>query len=312
MIGSRPRYAPRRPSRTIRLPVRGLDYCIRCWGPASAPPLVMVHGARDNAATFQFLVDAFAGEYRIIAPDWRGHGATSWTPGSYWLADFVCDLDTILEALLPGGALPIVGHSMGANVASLFAAVRPERMTRLVMLDALGSPLSRTPLAVVDALSGLLAELREVRSPRAYESVDAMAARLMRANRRLGAAQAQFLAQEAARATPDGFVWPHDPTFQRSLPTPHTLEEWGAFWRRIAAPVLSLLSSDPRPDAATDDAEHVRQRTAYFADLAIRRVPETGHNLHQDEPEIVAAVIEAFLAGDPGLPGLLGKLPPAI
>src|ERR1700732_4646075 len=86
-------YVPRRASHSRFMSIRGLPYHIREWGSAQAQPLLLLHGARDASTSFQFVVDALDDDWRIIAPDWRGHGQTGWTPGNYWLSDFLVDLD---------------------------------------------------------------------------------------------------------------------------------------------------------------------------------------------------------------------------
>src|ERR1700743_1926912 len=93
-------YKPLKASRTQRVQVRGADYLVRLWGPGSAPPLVLLHGARSTSATFQFLVDAFKMDWRVIAPDWRGHGHThSLSSNGAWFHEYLADLDALLRAL---------------------------------------------------------------------------------------------------------------------------------------------------------------------------------------------------------------------
>ncbi len=293
-------YRPHRLARSCRLDIRGVSYHVREWGHPNARPLVLLHGARDTSASFQFVVDALHGDWYVVAPDWRGHGRTSWTAASYWQAEFVADLDALLDELLPGPAVPLVGHSMGGNIASLYAGARPARVERLIMLDALGDLLHRTPVRVDEILQLVLASRHAGASERSYASPSHLAHRLMRANRRLDPAKAAFLAAAHARLTGDGRIgWPYDPSFKRSQPTMHCVEDWGAVWRGIAAPVLQVMSSDMRPNApATDPAETARRRS-FFRDLTCVTVPATGHNLHHDAPEAVADAIEAFLAAQP-------------
>ena len=291
-------YTPRRLSRSRFLSIRGLQYHVREWGPAEAPPLLLLHGARDASASFQFVVDALDDDWRIVAPDWRGHGQTDWTPGNYWLTDFLCDLDPLVDEFFTSGPAPVIGHSMGANIASLYAGIRPHRVSRLMMLDSLGNPLNRSPVRIAETLSELLDGRTAPKRPRAYVSPAAMAAQLMSKNRRLDTARAGFLAGAFARSLPDGqFSWPHDPAFRGSFPSLHSAEEWGECWRRIQASVLCLISSDPRLHAATSNPEVVRERAGYFRDITVRSIPETGHNLHHDAPAIVAQAIQGFLRG---------------
>lgn len=290
-------YVPRRVSHTGRVPVRSVDYRIRTWGSSDDPPIVLLHGARDQAVTFQFLVDAFERDRFVVAPDWRGHGGSGWTPGGYWLAEFVRDLDALLDVLLPGAAVPIVGHSMGGNVASLFAAVRPTRVTRLVSLDALGPPPSRSPVDLPAEMIRLLDAERRPAKHRVHPDLGSLASRLRRADPRLDAAHASFLAVATSHQVDGGFVRDGDPGFRSSLPTINDVAGWAGFWTRIVAPALILLAGDDRADSATRNDEEVARRVSHFPDARVRRIPATGHNLHHDAVEAVASVIEAFLDG---------------
>jgi pimeloyl-ACP methyl ester carboxylesterase len=143
-------YPIKRASRSEFIPVRHLTYHVRIWGDArpGVPPLVMVHGWMDVAASYQFVVDAlsdaFAQGRQIIAPDWRGYGQTA-LPGTdnYWFPDYLADLDTLLDHYAPEQPVDLVGHSMGGNVAMLYAGVRPQRIRRLVNLEGFGMPATR-------------------------------------------------------------------------------------------------------------------------------------------------------------------------
>src|ERR1700722_8110303 len=133
-----PVYTPRKPSRTRRLAVRDADYLIRTWGSPQHTPLVLLHGTQDTSITFQFLIDALKNDWHVVAPDWRGHGGTAGGNGADWFHDYLADLDALLEALFADRAVNIVGHSLGGNLASVFAALRPGRVRRVISLDAFG------------------------------------------------------------------------------------------------------------------------------------------------------------------------------
>src|SRR6266702_3528352 len=108
--------ASMKPSESVYVPVRGLRYHCRCWGDARAPKLFMLHGWMDVSASFQFVVDALRGEWRVIAPDWRGFGLSEWAKGDgYWFPDYFADLDRLLGHFQPAAPAVLVGHSMAAT-----------------------------------------------------------------------------------------------------------------------------------------------------------------------------------------------------
>src|SRR5262245_49556059 len=98
-------------SESLFLDIRGLRYHCRCWGDPTAPKLVLLHGWMDVSASFQFLVDALRGEWRAIAPDWRGYGLSDWSGAdSYWFPDYLADLDVLLRELAPSEPVVLIGH----------------------------------------------------------------------------------------------------------------------------------------------------------------------------------------------------------
>jgi pimeloyl-ACP methyl ester carboxylesterase len=291
-----PAYSLVRPSRSRFTTAAGVRYHLREWGPAEAPPLLLLHGARDTSASFQFIVDALVGEWHVVAPDWRGHGQSDWGLGSYWFSDFLSDLDVFVTNVFPDRPVPLIGHSMGGNIAGVYAGLRSSRVAQLVILDALGNPLDRSPVPMDETLIELLDSKVRHSKVRSYKNLAEMTEKLLRANHRLDPARAAFLAASNAQQLPDGgFRWAWDPAFRKSWPTLHSTSEWGECWRRIEAPVLCLLSSDTRPNAATSDSGAVSERASYFRNLTLRTVPDTGHNLHHDAPQFVAHAIEAFI-----------------
>jgi alpha-beta hydrolase superfamily lysophospholipase len=96
------------PSTSQFLAVRGLSYHVRSWGDAAAPKLFMLHGWMDVGASFQFLVDALARDWCVLAPDWRGFGQSAWCEDGYWFADYLADLDALLEHFTPDAPARVV------------------------------------------------------------------------------------------------------------------------------------------------------------------------------------------------------------
>jgi pimeloyl-ACP methyl ester carboxylesterase len=139
-------YQPKRTPASQFVPIRNLKYHVLVWGePAPGKiPMVMVHGWMDVAASYQFVVDAFAHDHYVIAPDWRGYGLTEGPDAdNYWFPDYLADLDFLIDHYSPGAPVHLVGHSMGGNVAMLYAGCRPERVRRLVNLEGFGMAATR-------------------------------------------------------------------------------------------------------------------------------------------------------------------------
>ena len=209
--------------------------------------------------------------------------------------DYVADLDALMVALFPETAINLVGHSMGGHAGSLYAGLRPQRVRNFVSLDAFGPPATRFPIDMYATLTDML-KPKAVRPSRSYASLEDVAARLMKANVRLTADKAAFLADASTARGPDGrWRWLFDPMIGKSLPTLHAIAEWGSIWAHIEARVLWIASGDIRYDSPSFSDEVVAERHRLLPRAEFHRLADTGHNLHHDRPRDVAAMIEGFL-----------------
>ncbi len=288
-------YKALKPSQTARYEIRDASYLVRTWGPDSARPIVLLHGMRDTSTTFQFLVDALNGTWRIIAPDWRGHGQSQAIAHGYWFHDYLADLDALLEILVPDQAVDLIGHSLGGNVASVYAGLRPDRVRHVISLDAFGT-LDQSDSNFPDLLANWLQSGRSKAVYPRYHSVEQMADKLCASNRRLGWDKALYLALNSSRPVLDnGFTWQNDIVTRRSMPTFHTLNEWMACWRRITAPKLWIAAADPLPRTVAANPESFALVRAQIDAKSFIHLPDTGHNIHHDAPLKLAEIIEEFL-----------------
>jgi len=185
---------------------------------------------------------------------------------------------------------------MGANIVATYAALRPQRVARLAMLDFLG--LKPTPeIDAPQQLGKWLDEISDTPRLRSYRDHDQLARRLLAVNSRLTPERAAFLARFVGRQLPDGRVeMACDPWHKVASPTVYHADDAMATWRRVTAPVLMLHAEQgyvqqrfPR------GGEEYQRRTGCFADLRIEWVADAGHNLQHDQPEAVAALLESFL-----------------
>jgi pimeloyl-ACP methyl ester carboxylesterase len=264
------------------------------------------------AASYQFMVDAFTDAFAagrtIIAPDWRGFGQTGlspsgWQADSYWFADYLADLDSLLDHYAPGQAVDLVGHSMGGNVAMLYAGVRPARIRRLVNLEGFGLPGSRpgqAPGRLADWLDGLKSLQRGELALKTYDGVDGVAQRLMKTNPRLTPDKARWLASHWARPDASG-QWRilGNPAHKVPGAQLYRVDEVMEIHRRITAPVLAVEASG---DSMAQwwkgrySLDEYHERLQQVPDARIAVVQDAGHMLHHDQPQALARLIEDFLA----------------
>lgn len=290
-----------KPSRSEFLDLRGLRYHLRHWGRDDAPKIFMLHGWMDVSASFQFVVDALAKEWHVIAPDWRGFGLTECNgTDTYWFADYIGDLDSILDHCALGEQVDLLGHSMGGNIACMYAGIRPARIRRLINLEGFGLPATR-PEQAPARYAKWLDELRTTPRMRPYGSRQEVAARLQKTNPRLTDDRADFLAGEWAHPNAEG-EWEilGDPIHKLTSPILYRLEEVLACWQAISAPVLWVEADDTdawRWMGTKDSArEEIDRRIKSIPRVATETIVNAGHMLHHDQPEALAILIERFLS----------------
>ncbi len=302
-------------SQSATVAVRHLDYHVRRWGAPAAgaqPPLVLLHGWMDVGASWQFVVDAFSDAFlarrAIVAPDWRGFGRTPRPAGTdcYHFVDYLADLDQLLDQVAGGQPVDLVGHSMGGNVAMMYAGARPERIRRLVNLEGFGMPAS-TPQSVPGRLAqwmdGINQCERGALDLKDYDSADAVAQRLIKTNPRLAPDKARWLARQWAREGEDG-RWRILGDAAHKIPSalPYRVDEAQALYAAITAPVLAVHASDDslgRWYQGKYTLEQYLQRLTAVRDVRTAVVQDAGHMLHHDQPRAVAALIERFVQGEP-------------
>lgn len=273
---------------------------VRIWGADDAPPLFCLHGWGDVGASFQFVADALCGNWRVIAPDWRGFGLSQWNAGPYWFPDYIADLDALLDHYSPAQPVRLVGHSMGGNVAGLYAGIRPERVARFANLEGFGLWVV-APDEAPARLAQWLAEQRgDAPAFRRYASCAEFAERLCRDNPRLTPERAVFLATHSLRDAADGegsLTFAADPRHRWINPVLYRMEEAMACWRRITAPTLWLAARDSFVmKGFADRPDDYRERLACYADVREVVLDDCGHNLHHDRPDAVARLLDDFLA----------------
>lgn len=293
-----PSYCPARESSSRFLDIRGLRLHVRCWEAAASPrrTVLALHGWMDVSASFQFMVDELPRDWCVLAPDWRGYGRSERSAGDcYWFPDYLADLDRILDALAPAGSVDLVGHSMGGNVATLYAGIRAQRVRRLVNLDGAGLP-ATSPARAPRQYLRWLDDIRAGKRMRSYASRAEVAERLRTANPNLRPEFADFLALHWAEPDPaGGFRLCADPAHKIANPTLYRVDEVLAIWREIIAPVLWVTPENVDRWHEFTRTDEYRSRLQALATVEFATVVGAGHMLHHDQPRQVAALIEEFL-----------------
>jgi pimeloyl-ACP methyl ester carboxylesterase len=134
------------------------------WTAGSGPTLVLLHGAGDSAGTWSSIVKTFTPRYRVVVPDLAGHGMSAPAEGPISVGQVLEGLEAVL-AQGPQDPAIIVGNSLGAWAAMLFAREHPDRVARLVLVNGGALVGDRPDLSLVprsrEEAAALMTQLRD-------------------------------------------------------------------------------------------------------------------------------------------------------
>jgi len=287
-------YKPVVTRKVVRHSVRGVDYEVLEWGASDRPLFVWLHGWGDSAATFQLVVDQLRRDWFVVAPDWRGFGGSRASVSSYWFPDYLADLDRLLEFYSPTAPATLIGHSIGGNIAGLYAGTMPERVRALVNVEGFGLRDSNPE----DAAERYRRWIEKGRKPDGYSTYPdfaALARRIRQRNPRLRAAHAEYIARCWACEGDAGVELRADPLHKLPNPVLYRRAESEACWRRVTAPVLLLAGALSEFALASDARLETGGLDLPFPVAATQVIENAGHMMHFEAPEALAAAIEAFL-----------------
>jgi pimeloyl-ACP methyl ester carboxylesterase len=282
-----------------------LDLAVHEYGRPYAPVVLALHGFLDHGRGFEPLAAHLNANVRLLCMDLRGHGESSWigAGGTYTFVDMAADVLEVLRDL-DISELSIVGHSMGGVVAAMAAAAIPDRVRALALLEAIPVDAGVPPYARLyehvralrgkavvggpDARRGARVPLVDHES--AVRCVTAM-------NPRIDLALADQIARTATeRDTQGRLVWRFDPLAKALSVTMPSITELEPSWRRLTMPTLLVYGAE---SSFYDGARGTLQTAhACFSNHRVVTVPDTGHNIHFDRPEAVAAMIADWLVND--------------
>ena len=255
------------------------------WGNESAPPLLLVHGSLDHCRNWDWVARAVRQDYRIIAPDLRGHGDSQWQIGSsYQMLDYVYDIAQLVEQkkLAP---VRIISHSLGAAISLNYAGIFPEHVSKLVAIEGLGPPQAmideRARLTAQEIAHQWIQSTRKLagRQVKRYPSLSGAIQRMQAANPHLSEEQAKHLTAHGSYQNEDGsYSWKFDNYVRNISPGGFHMEESQKLLGQITCPVLLFRgadswASDPIKDGRTKQLKNARLET----------IANAGHWVHHDQ-----------------------------
>jgi pimeloyl-ACP methyl ester carboxylesterase len=278
--------------RERRIALPHLTLSAQVWGDDALPPLLALHGWLDNAGSHALLAPLLATRFQVIALDLPGHGhAGHMAPGSHH--HYVDYVRTVLAAAdaLALDRYSLLGHSLGAGIASLVAAATPSRIERLWLIEGLG-PLGDDGTRTLQRFREALAP-QSLRKPlRLFRSVDqAIDARRIASG--LRGDLARPIVTRGLAEVDGGWHWRSDPHLTQPSATRLAESQIHALLQGIASPTALLLA---RPSTSYLPAALMQARIDCVDGIDVSHM-DGGHHLHLEHPAAVATWIKA--AGEP-------------
>jgi len=275
------------------LEIQTSSLCIaaKCWGNPDGLPVLAFHGWLDNAATFDHLAPLLP-EFRLVSIDLPGHGLSDHRASgtSYHYIDTVVDALEVLH-VLGWERFSLLGHSMGAGIASYLAGTIPEKIKYVLLIEGLGS-IAQEPEKMPENLRQSANQWLHFseKKPPLYPDIET-AVKVRRLVGNIAESSVRALVARGLRTVDGGFTWRSDPRLKIRSRHYLTEEQARAFLQNITAPVLLIEAEKAEKDQ--------------WAELLLKRLPYTEtsrhltiageHHLHLDNPEPVAAAIREFI-----------------
>lgn len=272
-------------SPTITIP--GFTIAYKTWGNPDNPPVLALHGWLDNAGSFNLLAPFLQEDFYLIAIDFPGHGLSSHPPEGchYHFIDALFSLNQIIHAL-GLEQVHLLGHSMGACIASLAAGVIPQHILSLALIEAL-APFSSPENTCCTQLSNYIKQYT-LKQGRPYLSLEA-AAKVRAKNGYLSLEHAKILCERGVRKENNHFYWQHDRRL--IMPTPLRLTE---------GQILSCLENIQTKSCLiladkgfNMDEQDFETRIKAVKNLRIKKL-QGGHHLHMEHPKAVGDYLVDF------------------
>lgn len=289
------------PGRLRFIDIQGSRRAALEWGEPGAPIVLLQHGMRDHAHSWDWVGAHLSDRYQVFAPDMRGHGDSDWMrDGNYGLPQYVLDLAQIIDTL-SSEPIKIVGHSLGGHIVLRYAASFPERVESQLLIECIELPLVRderaNPTPYPQRVSKWIGEeaKRRTVSKRYYPDLQTAQERMATANPGIDAATVAHLTRYGVIQDPvHGYRWKYDLACRLRPPEDQSGTDLDQILDAVACPTLLAYGDDswiPHPPV---------ERLARLRQHRLVRFADASHWLHHQRREAFCALVDTFLADPVG------------
>ncbi len=271
--------------RDMMLTANGLNIHYLDWGNEGAPLLVLLHGLRGHAHSWDDVSARFCADYHILALDQRGRGETDWAPGGdYSTTSFVADLEGFCDSL-GIESFTLIGHSMGGRNSMAFAGRNTQMLEGLVIVD-IGPDLDPRGSARITK--------EIVNVPEEFDSFEDVFQYMHQQNRFCSEPVLRRRLTYATKALPNGKIgWRYDLAIREQrrnnsgAPSPDLWEPLS----KVTCPTLIVRGSE----TDTLGLETAEKMVEVLADGKLVHVDNAAHMVFEDNPEGFNRALGDFL-----------------
>jgi pimeloyl-ACP methyl ester carboxylesterase len=265
------------------------------WGDPANPAVVLQHGMRDHAYSWSWVADTLAPHFHVIAPDLRGHGDSDWSlDRNYTLPAFVIDLAQIVDTLkLP--LFGLIGHSLGGQIALRYAASFPDRVSSMLLIEAVELPLiwqeQQSPIPYPRRIRSWIEDdvMERLRQGRIYLDHASAARRMAEANPEIDSEMIAFLAEKGlVEIAQSGLRWNYDNACRHRPAEDQRGHDLDEILDAIACPALLAYGED------SWIAPPVEERLNRLRSHKVVRFANASHWLHHQRRAEFCEMTNAF------------------
>ena len=266
-----------------------LDLHVLEAGDAGAPPVLLLHGWPQHAWCWRHVFPLLSGDYRLIAPDLRGFGWSDCPAGGYDPVTFAADAVALLDALSIQRA-HVIGHDWGGNAAFALGLDAPQRVERMLVLNTVAPWVERSPRLAAQAWRSWYAVVMAVAGDRIVRRRPELMARGIRRD----AVHPEGMTEDDAMAYAVRLGEPARAHATKLLYRTYLRVALGATeTRRLSVPTRFLFGAN---DAAISQVI-LRGVESHGDDLTLELVPDSGHFICEEKPELIAARAHELFSG---------------
>lgn len=277
---------------SIELKVFDLSIACKTWGNPTNPAVIALHGWLDNANSFAPIAEYLQKKYYLVAVDLPGHGYSSHLPlsANYHFTDGIFNVMKIMDTL-QFDKVHLLGHSMGACLASLIAGVAPERLLSMNLIEGLG-PFSNPEDSACEQLTKFLKYVthHDIKKPRGYDSF-AQAAQARSIKGYVSLDIAETLCERGLIELNGKYQWRHDRRLLVPSPLRMTERQILSCLQQIKTKSCLIWASN----GFAFNSDVMQKRVKAVNHLTIKHL-EGGHHIHMEKPEIVGQFLAKFMA----------------